>query len=145
MVWLPECNHWRGECSFSRDCVFNREDSWHLCYRGRASYLHLHLTLALCAAQQRADCQIYREDQLMLVFLNRLRRSRAGNAAIEAAIGLPVLISFGAALSEFGYAMWIQNTLQYAAESAARCAAINSTTCGTTAAGPPYPRRTCTG
>jgi Flp pilus assembly protein TadG len=69
----------------------------------------------------------------MLLFLNRLKRSRAGNAAIEAALGLPVLITFAAGLSEFGYAMWIQNTLQYAAESAARCAAINTTTCGTTA------------
>ncbi len=69
----------------------------------------------------------------MLVFLNRLRRSRAGNAAIEAALGLPVLITFGAGLSEFGYAMWIQNTLQYAVEAAARCAAINTTDCGTTA------------
>jgi Flp pilus assembly protein TadG len=57
---------------------------------------------------------------------------RSGSAAVEMAIVLPVVMLFLFGLTEFGRAIWTQATLDYAVESAARCAAI-SATCATTA------------
>lgn len=61
----------------------------------------------------------------------RLAARRAGTTAIETAIVLPVVLLFIVGLMEFGRAIWIQATLDYAVESAARCAAINTTQCAT--------------
>jgi Flp pilus assembly protein TadG len=56
-----------------------------------------------------------------------------GSTALESAIALPILLTFGFVISQVANAMWIQNTLQFAVEAAARCAAINSVACGTDA------------
>ncbi len=67
----------------------------------------------------------------------RMRRNpsgRNGGAAIEMAFALPVALLFVAGLLEFGRIIWTQTTLDYAEESAARCASINSSLCGTAAA-----------
>jgi Flp pilus assembly protein TadG len=58
----------------------------------------------------------------------------AGSTIVEAAIVLPLLFACGFGLVEVGRALWIQNSLQFAVEDAARCAAINQVSCGTTAA-----------
>lgn len=49
-----------------------------------------------------------------------------GTAAIEFAIVLPVLFLFAFGLIDLGRAVWTQTTLDYAAQAAARCAAIGT-------------------
>lgn len=58
--------------------------------------------------------------------------SRSGATAVETALVLPFVLLFLFGLTEFGRAIWTKATLDYAVESAARCAAINATLCGTT-------------
>jgi Flp pilus assembly protein TadG len=64
----------------------------------------------------------------------RFIRDISGAAAIEAAIIMPVylLIIFG--VIEFGHMYWTANSMQYAADEAARCNAISSTCNATTTA-----------
>jgi len=66
-------------------------------------------------------------------FLRRLGACTRGSTAMEFGfILLPLaMLLFGT--MEFGRAVWAQNALNYAVEAAARCASINSTTCGSTA------------
>jgi len=61
-------------------------------------------------------------------------RGQAGAAALELVFALPVTLLFVLGIMEFGRIIWTQTTLDYAVEAAARCAAINSTLCGTTTA-----------
>lgn len=56
-----------------------------------------------------------------------------GNVAIEYGLILPVLIIFTVGIMDTGRLLWSAATLNRAAEAAARCAAINTTDCGTTA------------
>lgn len=63
---------------------------------------------------------------------------QSGAAALEMAIVLPIVLTFMFGLTEFGRAMWTKATLDYAVESAARCFAVNATTCGTAAATQTY-------
>jgi Flp pilus assembly protein TadG len=63
--------------------------------------------------------------------IDRIRKGRGGNAAVEFALILPVFISLIVGVMEVGRILWIQNTLQQAVEAAARCATVNATTCGT--------------
>jgi Flp pilus assembly protein TadG len=58
----------------------------------------------------------------------------SGMAAVEMAIVLPVLLAFLFGFIEVGQALWTQAALQSAVEAAARCAAIDTGTCGTPAA-----------
>jgi Flp pilus assembly protein TadG len=51
----------------------------------------------------------------------------SGAAAIEAAIILPVYILSIFGVIEFGHMYWTANSMQYAADEAARCNAISST------------------
>jgi Flp pilus assembly protein TadG len=62
----------------------------------------------------------------------RLREANGGAAAVEMALLMPVFLVFLFGICEFGRALWTQSALQYAVESAARCAVVNTTTCGTT-------------
>ena len=64
--------------------------------------------------------------------------ARDGAAAVELALLLPVFLVFLLGICEFGRALWTQSALQYAVEAAARCAAVNTTTCGTTSATQTY-------
>jgi len=63
--------------------------------------------------------------------LRRVARSldQRGAAAIEFAVVLPLLMLFAFGLIDLGRAVWIQSTLNYAAQAAARCTAINAATC----------------
>jgi Flp pilus assembly protein TadG len=59
----------------------------------------------------------------------RLWRGCDGTTAVEAAFVLPLLLLVLLGIVEFGRAIWIQTSLQYAVTAAARCAAVNSPTC----------------
>jgi Flp pilus assembly protein TadG len=60
----------------------------------------------------------------------RIAIGRAGSVAVEMAIIVPVVLAFTVGLMEFGRAIWIQATLDYAVQSAARCGAVNAASCG---------------
>ena len=53
-----------------------------------------------------------------------------GSAAIEVALTCPVLLVFLFGIIQFGFAMWLQNALDYSVAEAALCASINTTVCG---------------
>lgn len=61
-----------------------------------------------------------------------LAADRRGAAAIEYAIILPVLLLFMLGVMDTGRLLWSYTTLYRATEAAARCAAINTTACGST-------------
>jgi Flp pilus assembly protein TadG len=63
-------------------------------------------------------------------FRRSLLRCGTGNVSVDAALGLPILLMFLFGITEVSRAMWIQNNIQQAVEDAARCAAVNSTICG---------------
>jgi Flp pilus assembly protein TadG len=54
-----------------------------------------------------------------------------GTAAVEFALILPILLVCILGLIEFARAIWTQATLDYVVEAAARCAAVDTVTCGT--------------
>ncbi len=66
--------------------------------------------------------------------LTRFRRAETGSNAVEFALVAPLLIAFLFGIYEFGLAIWTQGILDYAVEQAARCASVNSSTCGTASA-----------
>jgi Flp pilus assembly protein TadG len=51
----------------------------------------------------------------------------AGGPVIEFAMAAPALFLFG--IIEFGYALWIQNALDFSAATAGRCASLNGVSC----------------
>ena len=61
------------------------------------------------------------------------RRERGGIVAVEMAIIFPLILFFVLGLMEFGRAIWAQGALDYAVQAAARCAAIQASSCTTTA------------
>jgi Flp pilus assembly protein TadG len=65
----------------------------------------------------------------------RPRRRPPGFAgvAVEYGLLLPALLFLVLGVIDAGRVIWTQVTLEHAVEAAARCAAINSTLCGTTA------------
>jgi Flp pilus assembly protein TadG len=67
-----------------------------------------------------------------------LLRDDQGTAAVELAVGgmVFVMLLFGAL--EFGRLFWTLASLQFAVEQAARCAAINATSCTTSSATQTY-------
>ena len=56
-------------------------------------------------------------------------KDKRASAAVEFALGAPVffLLMFGTI--EFGYALWMQNALDYSVAAAARCASLNGNAC----------------
>jgi len=54
-----------------------------------------------------------------------------GATAVEFALILPVALLCILGLIEFSRAIWTQTTLDYAVQTAARCAAVNPGICGT--------------
>ncbi len=57
-------------------------------------------------------------------------RANSGATAVELALLLPLVLLCVLGLAEFGRALWTQATLDYAVQAAARCAAIDTNTCG---------------
>ena len=66
--------------------------------------------------------------------LAALAKACDGTTAVETALVLPAFLLFLFAVVEAGLLFWTQTTLQSAVEAAARCAAVNTTTCGSTSA-----------
>ncbi|MCI4680117.1 pilus assembly protein [Rhodoblastus acidophilus] len=61
--------------------------------------------------------------------LNFLRR-RDGVSAVEFAMVGPIFISLMLAIFQGGMMLWTQLGLEHAVEAAARCSAVNASTCG---------------
>lgn len=70
--------------------------------------------------------------------LPRLWADRRGATAVEFAMLLPVFLPLLFGVIQFGQMFWTQTAMQHAVEMAARCATINSTTCGTASATQTY-------
>ena len=70
-----------------------------------------------------------------MVSIRKLRSGshKRGAALIEYALILPVMLLFVLGIMDGGRLLWTYTTLYRAAEAAARCAAINTTDCGTAA------------
>jgi Flp pilus assembly protein TadG len=64
---------------------------------------------------------------------SRVELHRRGTAAIEYALILPVMLLIVFGLMDIGRLLWTYTTLSRAVEAAARCAAINTAECGTSA------------
>ena len=64
-----------------------------------------------------------------LAAATRLWRARDAATAVEMALVLPLLLVILFGIEEFGRALWIQTSLQYACEAAARCAAVSFASC----------------
>jgi Flp pilus assembly protein TadG len=64
----------------------------------------------------------------------RWRTDEGGTTALEFAITAPLFFLILLGIVEAGLLMWTQVGLQHATESAARCATINTSTCGSTTA-----------
>ncbi len=67
----------------------------------------------------------------------QIRKSRvwpdlSGNVAIEYGLILPLLLLFTFGIIDTGRMLWSFTTLSRATDAAARCAAVDSTTCGST-------------
>jgi Flp pilus assembly protein TadG len=60
-----------------------------------------------------------------------LAASRSGAATVEYALVGLLFFAMMISVIEFGRVMWTLNALHYGAQQAARCAAINSSLCGT--------------
>ena len=65
----------------------------------------------------------------MLRRLNN-RLGNRGATAVETAILLIAILLFVFGLTEFGRGIWTQATLDFAVQTAARCAVANKTVCG---------------
>lgn len=57
-----------------------------------------------------------------------------GTSAIEFALVFPVFILMVLGIFETGRALWTQSLLNYAVQTAARCGAIDTATCGSSSA-----------
>lgn len=58
-------------------------------------------------------------------------RDTSGAEAVEMAIVLPALLMIFLGIIDCGRLLWSNATLAHAVEAAARCAVVNTTTCGT--------------
>src|SRR6185437_1248015 len=58
----------------------------------------------------------------------------AGSSAIEFALVFPVFILMVLGIFETGRALWTQSLLNYAVQTAARCGAVDTTTCSSSSA-----------
>jgi Flp pilus assembly protein TadG len=60
----------------------------------------------------------------------RFAGNEGGNLAVEFGLIAPALLLFILGIVEGGRLMWTANALHYSVQEAARCASINTTTCG---------------
>jgi Flp pilus assembly protein TadG len=61
--------------------------------------------------------------------LRSLLIDATGSALIQFALILPPFLMMMFGVAEVGRVLWLQNAMHYAVQQAARCAAINTTTC----------------
>src|SRR5204862_3247510 len=61
--------------------------------------------------------------------LRALIRDRRANTAVEFALAAPALFLFMFGIIEVGYALWMQNALDYSVAAAARCASLSGSAC----------------
>lgn len=66
--------------------------------------------------------------------LRALARDRAGSAAVELAVVLPLMLAFIFGVIEVGRVIWTKTALVMAVEDASRCASVNAATCGNNSA-----------
>lgn len=66
--------------------------------------------------------------------MRRLAADDCGSSVVEAALIMPALLFLVLGAIDMGRVLWVRNTLQYAVESAARCAAVDATNCATASA-----------
>src|SRR2546428_6539648 len=59
-----------------------------------------------------------------LIYKPSARRVRSGNAIVEMALLLPVLIGLTFGAAEYGYAMYVKHTLQGASREGARASVV---------------------
>lgn len=64
-----------------------------------------------------------------LRLLAAVARDRGAASAVETALLFPVFLMLLLGIGEFGRALWTQTALQYAVGAAARCAAVNPSSC----------------
>lgn len=77
-----------------------------------------------------------RRGQIMLRPLGRFRIDQRGATAVEFAFVAPVLIALTFGGLQYGLSLWTENSLQGTAAAAARCIAIDSSSCVATGPGP---------
>jgi len=68
----------------------------------------------------------------MLFRAGRAMREDGGTSAIEFALVFPVFILMVLGIFEFSRALWTRSLLNYAVQTAARCGAVDTATCGST-------------
>jgi Flp pilus assembly protein TadG len=56
-------------------------------------------------------------------------KDRNAAAAVELALAMPALCLFIFGIIEVGFALWVQNALDYSVATAARCASLNGSAC----------------
>jgi Flp pilus assembly protein TadG len=59
-----------------------------------------------------------------------LMKNLRGSTAIQFGLAAPTLLLFMLGIVEVGRMLWTMNALHYSVEEAARCASINTATCG---------------
>ncbi len=63
-----------------------------------------------------------------------LLQCQSGAALVEQAIVMTALLGLIFGIINFGMVLWVQASLYFAAESAARCASVDAVTCGSATA-----------
>src|SRR5437016_7729193 len=61
--------------------------------------------------------------------LRALVRDRRANTAVEFALAAPAIFMFMFGIIEVGYALWMQNALDYSVAAASRCASLSGSAC----------------
>jgi Flp pilus assembly protein TadG len=61
--------------------------------------------------------------------LRALARDRRASTAVEFAMAAPAIFLFMFGIIECGYALWMQNALDYSTATAARCASLRGSLC----------------
>jgi Flp pilus assembly protein TadG len=77
---------------------------------------------------------LFRTGHRAFAGLRALARDRRGGPVIEFAMAAPALFLFLFGIIELGYALWIQNSLDFSVATASRCASLT----GTNASSPCY-------
>src|SRR5712675_3244761 len=63
----------------------------------------------------------------LIARIRAVGKDRRAAAAVELALAMPALCLFIFGIIEVGFALWVQNALDYSVASAARCASLNLT------------------